>query len=231
MAEKEPMGGPAGDEFGPGLDPEFGVEFADIEAVLRSLSPVDLESVEPPSHVWQGIEVALADERVIEPVDLGTYRRRRMQWLTAIAATLAVVVGFGAFLFSRDDEPDPQVVAAATLEFDEANFDPLGAEALATVSLIDDGGKYRLAFDQADLPENLSESADLELWLIEPDADGQPRELRSLGLINATDLDAVAIPADVDPTRFRVVDISIEPRDGDTAHSGRSILRGPLETL
>ena len=95
----------------------------------------------------------------------------------------------------------------------------------------DDGGKYRLAFDQADLPENLSESADLELWLIEPDADGQPRELRSLGLINATDLDAVAIPADVDPTRFRVVDISIEPRDGDTAHSGRSILRGPLETL
>ncbi len=231
MAEKEPMGGPAGDAFDPEFDPDFDAEFADIEAVLRSLSPDDLEPIEPPPHVWQGIEAAVAAERVSPPVDLMEYRRRRMQRLTAVAATLIVVVGLGAYLFGRGGENDGQVIAAATLEFDEANFDPLGAKALATVSLVDDEGAYRLAFDQADLPQNLRESADLELWLIEPDADGQPQNLRSLGLIDADDLDEIAIPADVDPAKFRVVDISVEPRDGDAAHSGRSILRGPLETL
>ncbi len=227
MAEKEPLGGPAGDAF----DDEFDDEFGEIEALLRSLSPDDLETVEPPPHIWQGIEAAMVNERTIPPVDLLEYRRRRMRRLTAVAATLVVVVGFGAFLFSRVGEPDGQIVAAATLQFDEANFDPLGAGAAATVSLVDDEGSYRLAFDQADLPQKLSESADLELWLIEPDADGQPQNLRSLGLINADDLGAVVIPADVDPAKFRVVDISVEPRDGDAAHSGRSILRGPLETL
>jgi hypothetical protein len=37
-----------------------------------------------------------------------------------------------------------------------------------------------------------------------------------------------AVPADLDPDTYSVVDISIEPRDGDDAHSGRSILRGQL---
>lgn len=230
MAEKEQMGGASEGEFEDG----YGEDLAEIEAILRSLSTEDVAPVEPPSHVWQGIEAAMADERVPSPadlpVDLASYRRRRTQGLLAAAAAV-VVVGLGAFLFSRAGGSNGEVVAAATLEFDEASFDPLGADALASVSLVDEGGSYRLAFDAADLPTELSESADLEIWLIEPDADGQPRDLRSLGLIDAADLDTVVIPADVDPTKFTVVDISIEPRDGDAAHSGRSILRGPLQTL
>jgi hypothetical protein len=37
------------------------------------------------------------------------------------------------------------------------------------------------------------------------------------------------VPADLDPDTYTVVDISIEPRDGDEAHSGRSVLRGELQ--
>ena len=37
-----------------------------------------------------------------------------------------------------------------------------------------------------------------------------------------------AVPAELDPDVYSIVDISIEPRDGDAAHSGRSILRGTL---
>jgi hypothetical protein len=36
------------------------------------------------------------------------------------------------------------------------------------------------------------------------------------------------VPAGVDVHRFRFVDVSDEPRDGDTAHSGDSIVRGAL---
>ena len=37
-----------------------------------------------------------------------------------------------------------------------------------------------------------------------------------------------AVPAELDPDVYSIVDISIEPRDGDEQHSGRSILRGAL---
>ena len=72
------------------------------------------------------------------------------------------------------------------------------------------------------------EDADLELWLIEPDADGSPAELVSLGVIDPDRPGDFAVPATTDPSVFSVVDISIEPRDGVPTHSGRSILRGPL---
>jgi len=37
------------------------------------------------------------------------------------------------------------------------------------------------------------------------------------------------IPDGLDPGSHYLVDISIEPRDGNAAHSGLPILRGPLE--
>ncbi|MDA3039175.1 MAG: anti-sigma factor [Actinomycetota bacterium] len=217
--------------LGGSFDDEFGGEFGDIEAILRALTVDDVQPLEPPATIWEGIEASVAADQSMEPVDLTAHRRRRMQRLTAIAAASAVVLGLGAFLFSNASGTEGQVEAAADLAYDEANFDPLGAEALAQVSLVNDEGEYRLAFDRADLPDDLRESADLEIWLIEPDANGQPMDLRSLGIIDADDVGTVVIPADVDPSRFRVVDISIEPRDGDEAHSGRSILRGQLEAL
>ena len=50
--------------------------------------------------------------------------------------------------------------------------------------------------------------------------------MRSLGLLD--DAGEYAIPADIDLSEFSVVDVSIEPDDGDPTHSGRSILRGTL---
>ncbi len=39
------------------------------------------------------------------------------------------------------------------------------------------------------------------------------------------------VPDDVDLDRFDVVDVSVEPDDGDPTHSGASILRGDLTDL
>ena len=108
------------------------------------------------------------------------------------------------------------------------SFDELGSDAAARVSLIDDEGNLRVEIDESDLPSPSGESADLELWLIEPDADGNPAELVSLGLIDPDNPGDFEVPPTYDPDIFFVVDISVEPRDGNASHSGRSILRGPL---
>ena len=64
-----------------------------------------------------------------------------------------------------------------------------------------------------------------ELWLLAPDG-SNPQSLtkftKSSGVIDAQ------VPAGVDTSSFPVVDISEEVDDGDTSHSGKSILRGTL---
>ena len=91
-----------------------------------------------------------------------------------------------------------------------------------------DDGNTEIRIVGASLPDPTGEPADLELWLIEPDADGNVADLVSLGLVDSGDPGAYQVPDGYDPGTFFVVDISVEPRDGLPAHSGRSILRGPL---
>jgi hypothetical protein len=63
-----------------------------------------------------------------------------------------------------------------------------------------------------------------ELWLL-----GKKGELVSLGSFRVPRSgDAeLTVPLPVDPARFRYLDVSREPDDGDPAHSTISILRGP----
>lgn len=66
------------------------------------------------------------------------------------------------------------------------------------------------------------------MWLIQPDDQGNVVDLISLGVVSPTDPESLQVPRSHDPAVYFVVDISVEPRDGDTSHSGRSILRGAL---
>jgi hypothetical protein len=61
-----------------------------------------------------------------------------------------------------------------------------------------------------------------EVWLLTEDAGA----LQSLGL--TTGRDRFVVPADVDLDRYSIVDVSREPLDGNAAHSGDSLARGPL---
>lgn len=56
-------------------------------------------------------------------------------------------------------------------------------------------------------------------------ADGSA--LVSLGVLDGR-TGSFAVPADVDTDQFSVVDVSQEPTDGGTEHSGDSIVRGQL---
>ena len=62
-----------------------------------------------------------------------------------------------------------------------------------------------------------------EVWLIADDLSS----LTSLGVLEGSQ-GRFDIPDDLDLAAFPLVDVSQEPLDGDPAHSGDSIVRGPL---
>jgi anti-sigma-K factor RskA len=139
--------------------------------------------------------------------------RRRQLLLTSVAAAIALVVGLSVF---SDDDTAPTFIAEATNnELPEA-YD--GA-ATATVS-VDDSPTLVLAFS-----DELPTEDPVELWLIKPDLS----EMVSLGLVEPGDTEW-DWPTGIDPNEYSLVDLSIEPDNGDPTHSGRSILRGELKS-
>jgi hypothetical protein len=140
---------------------------------------------------------------------------RRSLQLAAAAAVLAVVTTIGVVAGRDDRGPDVEAeVALAPLEG--------GATGAARLERLPDGSR-RLALTEqvAAVPDG----SYLEVWLIDPDS-GLTRMV-SLGPAGSGS--TFAIPSSIDPTTYRVVDVSIEPADGNPTHSGRSVLRGTLE--
>jgi Anti-sigma-K factor rskA, C-terminal len=205
-------------------------ELADIEALLRELDPNDLDLMEPPADVWASISTAVAAESTAPVVSLDERRNRRRSFLSVAAAAVAVVGLGGVALVSMQDDGDDDVVATAVLEFDPVSFDPLGNGTSAEVSLVDDDAGPAIVVDEASLPDDIGTDADLEFWLIAADETGAVVDLVSLGEYEPGTDAPLVVPDGYDPSVYSVVDISIEPRDGDPTHSGRSILRGQLTT-
>ena len=199
------------------IDPE-------IESLLTELDVSDLDPVVPPADIWAGIERQTADE----PAPVIDLARRRASRLTAplllgIAAALVfVVVGVTVVMNRTADEA---VLASAELTYDAEAFDPLGADAAATARLVERDGGFEIVIDDASFPA-VDEDADLELWLIEADDSGAIVDVAPVALVSGPG--RYTVPDSLDVTTHRIVDISVEPRDGDEAHSGRSILRGTL---
>lgn len=216
-------------------DNTYDSEFDGIAATLRELHDDDLVLVEPPADLWDGIAAAIDEPDdaagtpaapVASVTSLASRRRSMTQrsMLLVAAAIVLVVAGTIAITSLRDD--DATVIAQAELGF-ESGFDAAGADASARVSLREAGERFEIAFEQASLPDPAEQDADLELWLIATDDSGNIVDLVSLGVVDATDR-AFTVPDGYDPSAYDVVDISVEPHDGDASHSGRSILRGEL---
>ena len=200
---------------------------AEIEAVLRDVEQGDLELLEPPDEVWAAIESATAgdSDAADTVVSLGSRRRTTRRLVLGVAAALVLLVAAAAVVLTRDDPAD--VVAAAALAYDAENFDALGSQASASAELVVEAGSHSIVIVDASLPSPQAGS-DLEVWLIRPDAEGNVADLVSLGVVDPADPGSLEVPTGYDPDTYFVVDISVEPRDGDAGHSGRSILRGAL---
>lgn len=133
--------------------------------------------------------------------------------LAAVVAAL-LVAGVSWWAVTRGDGgPDGAVLALAPIG--EA-----GPEAAGEARASDDG--TTLSVDVDGLPESPPETY-YELWLM----DG-PERIVSIGSFRVPESGAttveVPLPGPLDD--YAVIDVSIEPDDGDATHSGRSLLRG-----
>lgn len=221
-------------------------------AQLRALAdrvgrqPVTWEA--PPEHLWQRIaaEAGVAEAGVDEgdgadgddpeATDAGagaTVHRferrpedpsapRRRSWFTRplalVAAAAAVVVAAGVVgSLAIDREGDSSTLLAS------AGLELLGDREVGEgeAELVDDDGQMRLRLQTADL--DAGDDSFLEVWVIDPDV----TQLVSLGPLRSDGL--YDLPPGLDPEQFPIVDVSVEPIDGDPTHSGDSVLRGQLE--
>jgi anti-sigma-K factor RskA len=197
-------------------------ELAELRALGATAGSARVEWETPPDDLWARISAAVgassdAHAPAVETgsadiVPLRPTRRGRRNWMLASAAAVVVVVGSVAAVLALSNDDDTEVVAATALE-------RLGDRGSGNVELLDDDGRLELRVDTSDLDPG---DGFLELWMIDPSV----TRLVSLGPLRPDGV--YELPPGLDPSEFPVVDVSVEPLDGNPTHSGDSVLRGQL---
>ncbi|MFG1815404.1 anti-sigma factor domain-containing protein [Kribbella sp. NPDC049174] len=141
-----------------------------------------------------------------------TYGRGVLALAASVAAVLGIGIGLGAAgLLAVDEQPAP--VAAVRLE-------PLpGKSGSGTADLIQAGNELQVSVTGLS-----AETGYYELWLI--NSDGQ--RMVSLGVLDPGQADTFRIPDNLTSQGYLIVDVSLEPNDGNPVHSRDSIVRGTL---
>lgn len=188
-----------------------------LSATVRAARQVGPETLPPaPEMVWA---------RVTRELDLGSPdeapRGGRPRLLAgAVAVAAAVLVLVLALVLPGvlpDGSPPPQVTPTAALA-------PYGDQRVGSgeVSLDDVEGRWSLRVETQGLASPGSDF--YEVWLIDPASN----RLVALGTLDPAGRADLTIPTGIRLGRYPVVDVSLEPQDGDPTHSGVSVLRGPL---
>lgn len=184
--------------------------------------------VAPPARVRAQVlaEVRAGDQPVTLAVhDDPAPRRGIPLWLAAVAAVLALLAGVGLGRWGADGteapeaEPPPAetgtVVAAATLTALDSDADR------GTASAVQSEDTFTIRVSATELGD---EPGVHEVWLINVDG----VRMISIGLLASGDEGEFAVPMELVDRGYRIVDISVEPDDGDPTHSGVSLARGEL---
>ncbi len=201
-------------------------EVDQLRRVVTSARTVtaDDTAVAPPARVWDAVAAELGLDGSASPQTDGvatvvalTRPQRRTALLVAAAALVGVLVGSvvtGLVLAGGDDGGG--VVASADLAALPEHQGTGAAEVVGT------GDNRELRLDVTGLTTG---DGFYEVWLL--GADG--KRLVSLGLLDGSTA-SFPLPSQVDLADFPVVDVSLEPADGNPAHSGDSIVRGTLSS-
>jgi hypothetical protein len=186
--------------------------------------------VAPPARVRAQVlaEVRAGDpaEPAPTPVPDELARRRGVPlWLAAVAAALALLAGVGLGRWGTGGEEAPEavgppvdtgtVVAAATLTALDSDADRGEASAVQSEDT------FTIRVSATELGD---EPGVHEVWLIHVDG----VRMVSIGLLAGGDDGEFAVPMELIDEGYRIVDISVEPDDGDPTHSGVSVARGEL---
>ncbi|MFQ1003090.1 anti-sigma factor [Modestobacter sp. SSW1-42] len=201
---------------------------AEVAALQRSVDALAVPALAapttqmtPPPRVWDaiaaatGVSASPASHPEPEAGPLATVtplRPRRNRWIAAAAAAVLVGGVGGAVALTRDG--GGQVVAATTL-------DPLDADESSGRAEVRDRDGVRSL--EVDLDAPSPGDGYYEVWLLKPDVSG----LVPLGVVHQG-TNVVPLPDGLDLGDYPVVDVSVEPLDGDPSHSGVSVARGSL---
>jgi anti-sigma factor RsiW len=138
-------------------------------------------------------------------------RRRRGRWLLGAAAVLvALLLGVGGYTAGRDRDAAPgrTVALAATT-----------GDATAEARMRGAGDDQIMTMTARGLPHPPA-GAYYEVWLVDDAGQEFP-----VGVLAANGQGIWSLPADV-AARYRVIDVTLEPPDGDPSRSDESVLRG-----
>ena len=205
-----------------GSQAEGDAELAELRSLVAGADPQDLGEMSwetPPDGLWDRIAAEAGVEAGGAAVPLARVRARRAgrarrpRLLVAAAAAVVVIAAVAGTVLATSGNDDPSLVASTSLE-------PLGAAGAGTAELVDDDGDLRLRVETADIDPG---DGFLEVWVIDPEVS----KLVSLGPLRSDGV--YDLPAGLEPEQFPIVDVSLEPIDGDPTHSGDSLLRGQLE--
>jgi hypothetical protein len=223
---------------------------AEVRSLQRSIDAVavpefaaSVAPVAPPPRVWEAIAAATgvsggprphavpqpapvpapaaeqpAEEEPARGADVLPIRSRRRPLLLVAAAALVTgaVVGAGAVAVVQNRDDGTEVTAVA--------LDPLGGnQASGRAEVVKKSDGSRVVEVQLDAPPLDDEY--YEIWLI----DRQVVGMVPLGIARPG-TQTFELPADIDLARFPLVDVSVEPLDGNPAHSGDSVVRGELKS-
>lgn len=213
-----------------------------LVGIARTRGPVEMQ--QPSAAVWAQIHDELGlttavtnrsdtastatpaphlEQDVAPVVSLQERRDRRARpstWLLAAAGIGGIVVGgvVTAAVVGTDAQESLTVASSVDL-------DPLPAwDAQGTAELAVNAQGQQMLVVALDADAAASADGFQEVWLIDENVEG----MVSLGILEGSDGQFV-IPDGVDVAAFPIVDISLEPFDGDPTHSGDSIARGQIE--
>lgn len=158
-----------------------------------------------------------APARTTRPRRRPASRRPRLRVLTATLAAAALVVGvaIGVGVSRLGDSTDQQVLAETTLGGLRPAPDARGR---ADVVRTSDGRELDLDVSDLARPDGF-----YQVWLVDPTV----TKMVPVGVLNG-DVGHWSLPDGMNLADYPLIDVSLEPLDGNPAHSGTSVLRGTL---
>ncbi|GIM67962.1 hypothetical protein Aco04nite_08610 [Winogradskya consettensis] len=183
-------------------------------AEIGARGPAASDLPAPPERIWRTIEAAIADSGR-SPAPVRRARRQRRRRLIAVAAVVLALAGTVVADRIVRRAPAQTVIAQAAL----SPLATVTAQASGSVRVLSDG-KMRVEVRHLPLTAGFH-----EVWLLDPD---DLTRMVAIGTLPDRPDAVLPVPPGIDMNRYRLVDISDEPDDGDAAHSGRSLLRGTL---